>query len=237
MSEDFRAQALCAQTDPEIFFSAAGDGTQIGKLERAEAKAICTRCPVVSECLTWALDSGMNYGVWGGKTEDERRALLKKRAELAKPFPVAELGPVAHAIDVHINGNTIEVTTLHALSCGHTKRITADRKRPVLADELSKAWETAIAGRDGPRFCRACKPWNQVSGLHEAEELYRPTPSTPEVCARCGHRTGGCPRCGERHSSLGARIQGVPYCNMSPREPSCYLLQLGTDTLNRAMAS
>jgi WhiB family redox-sensing transcriptional regulator len=44
-------------------------------LQAAEAKAICRRCPVIEECLTWALDSGQDLGVWGGQAEDERRVL------------------------------------------------------------------------------------------------------------------------------------------------------------------
>ena len=46
----------------------------------AEAKLVCNRCPVTTECLTWALDSGQDAGVWGGMSEDERRALKRRNA-------------------------------------------------------------------------------------------------------------------------------------------------------------
>ena len=49
-------------------------------LQIAEAKSVCRRCPVVSECLTWALESGQDAGVWGGMSEDERRALKRRNA-------------------------------------------------------------------------------------------------------------------------------------------------------------
>lgn len=45
--------------------------------QRAAAQ-LCKSCPVVRECLAHALDNDEQYGVWGGRTERERRALLKR---------------------------------------------------------------------------------------------------------------------------------------------------------------
>jgi WhiB family redox-sensing transcriptional regulator len=45
-----------------------------------QAKAVCRRCPVVQSCLDWALRSGQDSGVWGGLSEDERRALKRRQA-------------------------------------------------------------------------------------------------------------------------------------------------------------
>ncbi|MEW2294382.1 WhiB family transcriptional regulator [Streptomyces sp. NPDC006743] len=42
------------------------------------AKSVCYRCPVRMECLSYALDQRMEHGVWGGMTERERRALLRR---------------------------------------------------------------------------------------------------------------------------------------------------------------
>ncbi len=47
-----------------------------------EARSVCTLCPVRLECLADALDSRMDFGVWGGMTERERRALLRRRPEV-----------------------------------------------------------------------------------------------------------------------------------------------------------
>ena len=41
------------------------------------------RCDVVDECLAWAIESGQDAGVWGGLSEDERRA-LKRRTQRAR---------------------------------------------------------------------------------------------------------------------------------------------------------
>ncbi len=46
------------------------------------AKQVCMTCPVIAECLADALDNRTEFGVWGGKTERERRALLKRRPDV-----------------------------------------------------------------------------------------------------------------------------------------------------------
>jgi WhiB family redox-sensing transcriptional regulator len=49
-------------------------------LQIEQAKAVCRRCPVSQQCLAWALESGQDAGVWGGLSEDERRALKRRNA-------------------------------------------------------------------------------------------------------------------------------------------------------------
>ena len=67
-----------ADEDPELFFPVGNSGPAL--LQIAEAKTVCRRCPVVSDCLAWALESGQDAGVWGGMSEDERRALKRRNA-------------------------------------------------------------------------------------------------------------------------------------------------------------
>ena len=62
--------ANCRQSHPDSFYSERGYSADY-------AKAVCRRCEVKTECLQWALDHGEQHGVWGGKTEHERRALKK----------------------------------------------------------------------------------------------------------------------------------------------------------------
>jgi WhiB family redox-sensing transcriptional regulator len=47
-----------------------------------EARAVCLACAVRIECLADALDSRADFGVWGGMTERERRALLRRRPDV-----------------------------------------------------------------------------------------------------------------------------------------------------------
>ncbi len=76
--DDWRHRAICQDEDPELFFPVGTSGAAL--LQIAEAKTVCRRCPVVTECLTWALESGQDAGVWGGMSEDERRALKRRNA-------------------------------------------------------------------------------------------------------------------------------------------------------------
>ncbi len=52
-----------------------------GKIE--EAKTVCRSCEVVDVFLKWAIDTAQDSGVWGGTSEDERRA-MKRRAARAR---------------------------------------------------------------------------------------------------------------------------------------------------------
>ena len=78
---DWRHDAACRDEDPELFFPIGNTGPAIIQID--EAKAVCRRCPVVEECLLWALERGQDAGVWGGLSEDERRS-LKRRYALAR---------------------------------------------------------------------------------------------------------------------------------------------------------
>lgn len=75
---DWRHRAACLTEDPELFFSVGNTGPAI--MQIAEAKKVCARCEVRTECLQWALDAGQDHGVWGGLSEDERRAMKRRNA-------------------------------------------------------------------------------------------------------------------------------------------------------------
>lgn len=71
---DWAAQARCRGTDPEALF--------VQGAAQHQAKKICAGCPVRSQCLADALDNRTEFGVWGGLTERERRALLRRHPEV-----------------------------------------------------------------------------------------------------------------------------------------------------------
>ena len=48
-------------------------------LQQRRAREICSGCPVRNACLAEALDGRIEWGIWGGMTERERRSLLRKR--------------------------------------------------------------------------------------------------------------------------------------------------------------
>lgn len=74
----WRDRAACLGENPELFFPDGNTGSALPQI--TEAKAVCRRCEVAETCLKWALESGQNSGVWGGLTEDERRALKRRNA-------------------------------------------------------------------------------------------------------------------------------------------------------------
>jgi WhiB family redox-sensing transcriptional regulator len=83
---DWVRRARCKDEDPELFFPLGATGTSM--LQTAMAKQICALCDVRVECLEWALSSGQDSGVWGGLTEDERRALRRSRRRQAVALPI-----------------------------------------------------------------------------------------------------------------------------------------------------
>lgn len=71
LDNDWAARAACRTTDPDFLF--------VQGAAQNRAKAICMGCDVRTECLADALDNRVEFGVWGGMTERERRALLRRR--------------------------------------------------------------------------------------------------------------------------------------------------------------
>jgi WhiB family transcriptional regulator, redox-sensing transcriptional regulator len=71
---DWFAQGACRDDDPDKLF--------VQGAAQNRAKQICSGCPVRVECLADALDNRIEFGVWGGMTERERRALLRRRPEV-----------------------------------------------------------------------------------------------------------------------------------------------------------
>jgi WhiB family redox-sensing transcriptional regulator len=68
------AQARCRSTDPDDLF--------VRGAAQRKAAMICRHCPVIAECAADALDNQIEFGVWGGMTERQRRALLKQHPEV-----------------------------------------------------------------------------------------------------------------------------------------------------------
>ncbi|MDO5034865.1 MAG: WhiB family transcriptional regulator [Actinomycetaceae bacterium] len=67
--QSWAAKALCAAESPDTLFVQGAAQRQV--------RSRCMACPVRLECLADALQSEANFGVWGGLTERERRAMLR----------------------------------------------------------------------------------------------------------------------------------------------------------------
>ncbi|MDQ2729611.1 MAG: WhiB family transcriptional regulator [Actinomycetota bacterium] len=82
----WRRAAACRDEDPQLFFPVGSTGMAADQIQ--QAKTVCAACPVRSPCLTFALTSNQEFGVWGGCDEDERRLLRRQwRAAAASSEP------------------------------------------------------------------------------------------------------------------------------------------------------
>ncbi|MEO3937749.1 WhiB family transcriptional regulator [Dermatophilaceae bacterium Soc4.6] len=75
LQADWAPLGNCVKSDPDALF--------VRGAAQQQAKLICQRCPVVAECLADALDNTTEFGVWGGMTERERRAMLRRHPRVA----------------------------------------------------------------------------------------------------------------------------------------------------------
>lgn len=80
---DWRHEAACRNEDPELFFPNPTVGL-VG-LQIEAAKVVCHRCSVVDECLSFAVRAGLEAGVWGGLSEDERRVQRPRKTGQNQP--------------------------------------------------------------------------------------------------------------------------------------------------------
>ena len=59
---------------PEFFFPQRDSMNQI-HLEIKVAKNVCERCPIINDCLEYAIIGEEAFGIWGGTTPEERKVL------------------------------------------------------------------------------------------------------------------------------------------------------------------
>ena len=79
---DWRDDALCRDTDPELFFPIGTTGNALVQIDNA--KEVCGECTSSQGCLDFALDTNQDSGIWGGLTEEERRDIRRKRVAAAR---------------------------------------------------------------------------------------------------------------------------------------------------------
>jgi WhiB family redox-sensing transcriptional regulator len=76
----WQIRAGCRGPQSIAFFPPAHFERKDEKREReARAKAICMTCRVQRDCLDYALRIREQHGIWGGLSENERKAILAER--------------------------------------------------------------------------------------------------------------------------------------------------------------
>lgn len=73
-TQSWEHQAECRNAHPDIFHPEQGGSIR-------EAKQICSQCPVIQECLDYALEHDERFGVWGGLSERERRHMQRMQKD------------------------------------------------------------------------------------------------------------------------------------------------------------
>lgn len=71
-AEPWMDEGICGQVEGDLWFPEKGGST-------ADAKRICMGCPVRQICLEFALSNNERFGIYGGKSERERRKIAKDR--------------------------------------------------------------------------------------------------------------------------------------------------------------
>ena len=105
-TDEWFSRAACRTTDPdELFVQGAAQN---------RAKSVCMACNVRTECLADALDHRVEFGVWGGMTERERRALLRRRPDVTSWREVLEQARDEYEQTIH----TIVLVDDHSLQVG-----------------------------------------------------------------------------------------------------------------------
>ena len=69
----------CADSPPRLFFPPRGTSAD-------EAKAICRQCPYMRPCLEYAIVNVERFGIWGGKSERERRRMRRQQRAEGSPI-------------------------------------------------------------------------------------------------------------------------------------------------------
>jgi len=89
---NWASYAACRTADPDDLFVQGAAQNRV--------KSLCLRCTVRTECLADALDNRVEWGVWGGMTERERRALLRRRPNVESWRQLLETAREAHSRDL-----------------------------------------------------------------------------------------------------------------------------------------
>ncbi|MFJ1995278.1 WhiB family transcriptional regulator [Streptomyces asiaticus] len=152
------APAACAQhgTDPDLWHSK-------DPKDRHVAKTICTDCPLLNTCRTWALTTRQPHGIWGGLDHAQRTALtngsgwwLDHQGRLRRPC-----GTLAAHWAHHSYGEKCDTCT--AAHAAHVEQ----QRRAQLAIEHAKGGTARgydIHRRLGEPACERCLGGKAAAG-------------------------------------------------------------------------
>lgn len=84
--------AACVGLDTDMFFGTSNEPLSARRRREARCRMVCGSCPVQRRCLQFALSHRIRDGVWGGTSEDERNALLRRMPPRLRPALESNVG-------------------------------------------------------------------------------------------------------------------------------------------------
>ena len=161
--------------DEDIFFAPdldelggkRGTATRMAATRERQALAVCDGCPVQAECLAYAIATGQQHGVWGGKTQQELRRLVAN-TDRPKRRPPIDVGvrrgarpgsgdhcPAGHPYE---EANTYQYGNRQVCRTCQLARVRARRLAGPTHCPQGHVYDQANTSYDarGHRRCRAC---------------------------------------------------------------------------------
>lgn len=137
------AVAPCMREDPERFFPKKGNNGSVLDATRNVCRGEAGRpaCPFLSGCLAYGLTHKVE-GVWGGKTDDERKKLRKKYGIKAEHLSLAGLvptGPGTRSLAPHGTPGAIAAHSRRHESLCDECRAEAKKRRQAAAARRKSA--------------------------------------------------------------------------------------------------
>lgn len=122
---------ICSETDPELFFPTDGNTR-----DSRQARELCQDCPVIQQCLQYALDRPTLEGIWGGATFKERRAIRRRRPD-KKPKTVITETAIQDIVALRETTTYAAIAQQYGITVRHVARI-INEKAPALGLHIER---------------------------------------------------------------------------------------------------
>ena len=183
-------QSACGPADTHLFYpDKALPQSEIVKTLRT-AKAICTGCPVRTECREYADRTRESWGVWGGEARNSRAV----RARRPAPERVAPCGTPAAYRAHRKRGEHPCAACIDAENTYRRGRYAEQHPRHKPRRRVAVCGTHGGLGRHyrrGEPLCRICRDFSNAyqRGLRARKRITAGTPERRAV-AECGTRSG-----------------------------------------------
>lgn len=162
---DWTERANCKGIAAEVFFPESPPRGKSAEETYTDARQVCAGCVVRSECLDYALAAPEPFGMWGGKSPKERKAISKARRREYAENPKARLSRTMRATGRY---TVAEIADELDVSDRTVERWTAGRAFPRVTPERGeRPWCRhcdADRAATGDTVCRPCDEYRRKYG-------------------------------------------------------------------------